>query len=189
MVFAFALFFYSPFPIVAIPFYGSPLLVVLSLLLLQSLPVSSVCGCAVFISFTPYPSVSLRRSSMPSSPKHPDAPRLGSARHIYGELGISSAAFPVQETQSLPPVPLIAESYPATEPAHLSLSTATPLTAGLSALHTHARPRALPGNDKASRRTGFLQRGGVGRTPNVPYWKSCSTHVPNGCRGLRHTAP
>lgn len=87
---------------------------------------------------TPAPPVILGRSSKPFSPKCPDTPGSGLARHPSGDVGVPPAAFPVLSTGSLPPVPRVAVLYPATEPQHLLLSTSTPLTARLSTPHVRA---------------------------------------------------
>lgn len=129
-----------PFRIVAILFHASPLSDVPSLLLLHSLSVISVLGGAIFIFFTPAPSVSLGRLSMPSSPESPEGPRSSSARHSYGAVKVPSAAFFVPATGSQPCVPGVAVFYLATEPRHLASLTATPPIAGFSAPHTRARP-------------------------------------------------
>lgn len=74
------------------------------------------------------------------SPDLSDAPRSGSGRHLYSDVGDSSSSFPVSATMGLPPVLWAATSHPTTEPQHLSLSTAAPATMGTVVLQTHVRP-------------------------------------------------
>lgn len=89
--------------------------------------------------FHPPPSVSLGRSSMPSSLERPDALRSGSASHLYRDAGVPSAKFPFPATGSLTPVAQIAVSYLAMESRHLPLAAAASATAGPTASHTRSR--------------------------------------------------
>lgn len=117
---------------------------------------------------TPALSVLLGKSSLLSSPRRPDAPRSGSAYHLYGDAGVSFAAFPVPAIESLSPVLRVAFYFTAAEARHLPLSTAAPITGDPSAPHTPARP------DPCAAMT---------RPSNVR--DSCTTVVCDECRRLK----
>lgn len=74
------------------------------------------------------------------NPEPTDAPKPGSARYPYGDVGAPSATFAIPATAGLPPTSRAATSYLATKLQHLSLPSATPVTARITTLHTRAQP-------------------------------------------------
>lgn len=88
---------------------------------------------------TPIPRGSLARSSMPPSHGRPDAPRLLSTGHSYGDTVAFPSIFPVLVTVYWLLIPQATAFYPTTKQQRLLLSTVTFVTAGTATSHTQAQ--------------------------------------------------